>query len=382
MSTVKVASEHAGAGVRWMVRTNHRLRTGSFAAVFLGIAFHGWDKGYSGILWGLIVLLLLVYPHLAYWRARRSPNSQQAEVNNLLMDSFLLGFLVAALEFPLWISFTVYIASTLNITISRGIRGMVLSQLLFASGALVSVGLFGWNLSPDTGWFVTLLCLLGNVVYMVSIGITVFSRNQQLRAIREDLRVSGRTLSQQLSDNKLLQAKLQEQASCDPLTGLYNRRYMDAIAGREIARCERDHQHMAVIMVDVDHFKMVNDTHGHPGGDEILKMLSAFFLEKVRVTDVPCRYGGEEFLLLMPGMSAEIALVRANQWRNSIAGRTVLFGGAAIQVTVSIGVAVYPNHGETMEALIRNADLALYCAKQQGRNRVVLFDPQCGGTAV
>lgn len=378
----EVPALSAATDVHWTVKTNYRLRTGSFALIFSSTVFHGLDKGYSATLWGLIALQLLVYPHLMYWRARRSSHSQQAEIHNLLIDSFLFGVLAATLEFPLWISFTVYIASTLNITISRGIKGMLLSQLLFVGGALVSIALFGWHLSPGTGWPATLLCLLGNLVYMISIGMAAFARNRQLRTIREDLRASEKTLSQQLVDIKVLQAKLLEQASRDPLTGLYNRRFMDTIAGREIARCNRDHQHMAVMMVDVDHFKEVNDTYGHPGGDEVLKMLSALFLEKVRTTDVPCRYGGEEFLLLLPGMSAEIAVVRANQWRSSFAERSVPFGGVSIQCTISIGVAVYPNHGESMEALTRSADLALYRAKAQGRNRVVLFDPDWGGAMV
>ncbi len=374
----EVAPLDAETDVHWTVKTNYRLRTGSFALMFASIAFHGWGQGYSATLWGLIALHLLLYPQLVYWRARRSANSQQAEVNNLLMDSFLFGLLVATLEFPLWITFAVYIASTLNITMSRGLRGMLVSQLLFVSGALVSIALLGWHLSPDTAWPATLLSLMGNVVYMVAIGMAAFARNQQLRTIREDLRASEQTLSQQLSDIKVLQAKLQEQASRDPLTGLYNRRFMDTIAGREIARCDRDHQHMAVMMVDVDHFKKVNDTHGHAGGDEVLKMLSALFLEKVRTTDVACRYGGEEFLLLLPGMTAEIAMLRANQWRSAFADRTVEFGGAPIQCTISVGVSIYPNHGENMEELTRCADLALYRAKKQGRNRVILFDSECG----
>ena len=374
----ETAPANVATSIHWTVKTNYRLRTGSFALMFASIALHGWEQGYSATLWGLIALHLLLYPQLVYLRARRSGNSQQAEVNNLLMDSFLFGLLVAALEFPLWITFAVYIASTLNITMSRGLKGMLMSQLLFVSGALLSIALLGWHLSPDTGWPATLLSLMGNVVYMVAIGMTAFSRNQQLRTIREDLRASEQTLSQQLFDIKVLQAKLQEQASRDPLTGLYNRRFMDTIAGREIARCDRDHQHMAVMMIDVDHFKKVNDTYGHAGGDEVLKMLSTLFLEKVRTTDVACRYGGEEFLLLLPGMTAEIAMIRANQWRSTFADRTVEYGGAPIQCTISVGVAIYPNHGENMDALTRCADLALYCAKKQGRNRVVLFDFEWG----
>ena len=368
----------ARKGVHWTVKTNYRLRAGSFAIMFASIVLHGWDKAYSPALWSLIALQLLVYPHLMYWRARRSPNSEQAEASNLVIDSLLFGLLVATLGFPLWITFTVYIASTLNITISRGTRGMLLSQLAFAGGVLVSITAFGWHLSPATDWPATLLCLLGNTVYMIAIGITAFARNRQLRKTREDLRLSEQTLTHRLSDIQDLQAKLQEQATRDPLTGLYNRRFLDAIVGREIARCHRDNQYMVVMMIDVDHFKHVNDTYGHPGGDEVLKALSALLLEKARATDVPCRYGGEEFLLLLPGMTADIAMVRANQWRAGFAEKVTLFGEASIQATMSIGVAVYPAHGETLQALTRCADQALYRAKAGGRNQVVMYGPEMG----
>jgi diguanylate cyclase len=129
------------------------------------------------------------------------------------------------------------------------------------------------------------------------------------------------------------------------------------------------------MMMDVDHFKRVNDTYGHPGGDEVLKMLSALLLEKARATDVPCRYGGEEFLLLLPGMTADIAMVRANQWRTGFAEKATVFGATSIQATMSVGVAVYPTHGETLQALTHCADLALYRAKEGGRNRVVMYQP-------
>ena len=366
----------ARKGAHWSVKTNYRLRTGSFAIMFASIGLHGWEKAYSPALWSLIALHLLVYPHLMYWRARRSSNSQQTEASNLVIDSLLFGLLVATLEFPLWISFTVYIASTLNITIMRGARGMLLSQLAFAGGALVSIAAFGWHLSPDTDWPATVLCLLGNTVYMVAIGLTAFSRNLQLRKTRESLRQSERTLTNRLSEIQDLQARLQEQASRDPLTGLYNRRFLDTIAGREIARCHRDHQYMVVMLIDIDHFKNVNDTYGHQAGDEVLKTLSALLLEKARAADVPCRYGGEEFILLLPGMVVDIAMVRANQWRNGFADKVTLFGATSIKATISIGVAVYPSHGETLVALTRSADLALYRAKAEGRNRVVMYEAE------
>jgi hypothetical protein len=229
------SAAQAKTPVHWTVKSNYRLRTGSFAIMFTSIVFHGWDKNYSPAFWSLIALHLLVYPHLMFWRARRAANTQQAEVNNLAMDSLLFGILAAALQFPLWISFTVYIASTLNITISRGTRGMLLSQLGFFGGALIPIVLFGWHVSPDTGWPATLVCLAGNMVYMISIGIAAFGRNQQLRKTREALRLGEQTLKQQLAEIQNLQEKLQEQASRDPLTGMYNRRFLDTIVGREIA---------------------------------------------------------------------------------------------------------------------------------------------------
>lgn len=366
---------HGTHAVHWTVKTNYRLRVGSFINMFASVAFHGWDKGYSPAFWGFIVLQLLVYPHLAYRYASRSAHSQQAEINNLTVDCLLFGLLVAALQFPLWIAFTVFIASTLNITISRGVPGLLRSQFAFWGGALISVLLFGWHPSLQTEWPATLMCLIGNVVYMAAIGIAAYSRNQQLRETREALRAGEQTLKQQLTEIQALQDQLKEQAVRDPLTGLYNRRFLDSIVGRELARAEREGLSMTVMMIDVDHFKKVNDRYGHPGGDEVLRKLAALLLEKIRVIDVPCRYGGEEFLLLLPSMTQEFAVVRAEQCRKAFAELEVYSGGACIQATVSMGIACYPQHGETFAELTRCADVALYRAKQEGRNRVVLYQP-------
>lgn len=361
--------------VHWTVQTNYRLRVASFINMFVSVALHGWDKGYSPVFWGFIVLQLLVYPHLAYRFARRSAHSQQAEINNLTADCLLFGLLVAALQFPLWIAFTVFIASTLNITISRGVHGLLRSQVAFWGGALISVLLFGWNISLETEWPTTVMCLIGNVVYMAAIGVAAYSRNQQLRETREALRAGEQTLKHQLTEIQVLQEQLKEQAVRDPLTGLYNRRFLDSIVGRELARAEREGLSMAVMMIDVDHFKKVNDRYGHPGGDEVLRKLAALLVEKIRVIDVPCRYGGEEFLLLLPSMAPEFALVRAEQCRKAFAELAVQSGADSIRATISIGIACYPQHGETFAELTRCADVALYRAKQEGRNRVVLYQP-------
>ncbi len=357
----------------WTVANNYRLRTLSFAIMFLSVLFHGWDKGYSPILWGLIAVQLLIYPHIVFLLARRSINAQHAELNNLTLDCLMFGALAAALQFPLWIAFTVYIASTLNITISGGLPGLLRSQLAFIAGVLLVGLLVGWHLSPGTEWPATIVCIVGNTVYMVAIGLTAFGRNRQLRQTREALRKGENTLRQQLVEIQSLQDKLQEQAVRDPLTGLYNRRFLDTIVARELARCEREGLHLTVMMIDVDHFKKVNDTYGHQGGDEVLKKLATLLLDKVRVIDVACRFGGEEFLLMLPSMSPEFAIVRAEQCREAFAQAIIHFEGQTIQATMSIGIAVYPQHGNTLSELTRCADVALYQAKEAGRNRVVLY---------
>lgn len=194
----------ATRALHWTVKTNYRLRTISFALMFLSIALHVADKGYGPFAWGLIVVFLFIYPHLMYWRARHSGHPQQAEANNLAVDCLLFGFLVASLEFPLWISFTIYIASTLNITISRGARGALLSQLLFLVGAMAAVAVFGWRFSPDTAAPATLVCLLGQSFYMIAIGIAAFRRNRKLRETRS-------TLSEALANLQAAQAELVRQ---------------------------------------------------------------------------------------------------------------------------------------------------------------------------
>ena len=169
---------------------------------------------------------------------------------------------------------------------------------------------------------------------------------------------------------RALQAQLREQAIRDPLTGLYNRRYLDETLRRELARAARDGYPLSLLMLDVDRFKRLNDTHGHPAGDEVLRLLGGLLQQHARISDIPCRYGGEEFVLVLLDVSPEVARERAERMRRDFADLRIAFGGAEIQATLSIGVSSYPDHGQTAGELIRAADLALYDAKQSGRNRV------------
>ena len=158
----------------------------------------------------------------------------------------------------------------------------------------------------------------------------------------------------------------------DPLTGLSNRRHFLAALDQEIDRVTRAGDMALLLMVDIDYFKKLNDSYGHQAGDEVLKRLGELIGRGARSGDLPCRYGGEEFLLVLPTMSLESAVERADQWRLAFADEKILFANTLLSATLSIGVATCPEHGTTSEKLIGAADQALYAAKHAGRNRVAV----------
>lgn len=159
----------------------------------------------------------------------------------------------------------------------------------------------------------------------------------------------------------------------DSLTGLFNRRYMEETLKREISRVTRNKEPLGIIMVDIDHFKQFNDTYGHTAGDMLLKSIGEFFRERIRREDIACRYGGEEFVLILPGSSLENTFRRAEQIHEEIKRVRVRHRGSFISsVEVSMGVVVFSEHGNSAELLLESADRALYKAKTQGRNRIVV----------
>lgn len=172
--------------------------------------------------------------------------------------------------------------------------------------------------------------------------------------------------------NLQLRETLRTQSLRDPLTGLFNRRYLEENLARELQRCERRRLPLSVLMLDVDHFKRFNDTHGHAAGDALLAQVGRLIQAKVRSEDIACRYGGEEFTVVMPELDARGACERAEQIRAAIEVATVLHLRQTLgPVTVSIGIATYPADGMTPEVLQQLADAMLYRAKAEGRNRVL-----------
>ncbi|HMJ49857.1 MAG TPA: sensor domain-containing diguanylate cyclase, partial [Burkholderiales bacterium] len=175
--------------------------------------------------------------------------------------------------------------------------------------------------------------------------------------------------------NLRLRETLRQQSIHDPLTGLHNRRYLQEVMQRELARTERKKSVLAVIILDVDHFKHFNDTHGHEAGDAVLRNLAQLIERQIRGSDIACRYGGEEFILVLPEASLSIARQRCELLREAALGMRLTLNGQTLgPVSISLGLALFPQHGNTPEQLIQAADVALYRAKQAGRNRMMIAD--------
>ena len=170
-------------------------------------------------------------------------------------------------------------------------------------------------------------------------------------------------------------ARLRELSIRDPLTGLFNRRYLEEVLTLETIRAVRKGYPIGIIMADVDNFKQFNDTHGHAAGDAVLVQVGNFLRTHVRASDVACRYGGEEVILVLPEVSREITQTRAKGMCEDVRDLHVEFEGQILEaVRLSLGVAIFPEHGSTRDAILGAADTALYRAKDEGRDRVVVAD--------
>src|SRR6266853_205908 len=202
-------------------------------------------------------------------------------------------------------------------------------------------------------------------------------------AYREEIaeqRRLGLVCAEQISlaiANVKLRDQLRDQSIRDPLTGLFNRRYMLETCNREFSRARRTRQAISLVSIDVDHFKKFNDNHGHDAGDTVLRAVGDCLQTTFRNEDVPCRFGGEEFVVVLPGATEEAATRKAEDLRAKIEGLVVHYlDGNLPRVTISIGVSAFPDLGDNVQLVLKAADDALYRAKEGGRNRVELSTPR------
>jgi len=206
--------------------------------------------------------------------------------------------------------------------------------------------------------------------------------SRRLEDALEQLEVARSALQEEVekriwAETELTRANLQlrDRAVRDALTGVHNRGYLEESLAREESRARRSGQPLGVLMIDIDHFKRCNDTYGHAAGDAVLRTVGQYVLSLTRGEDIFCRYGGEEFVLIMVDTTARAALERAETLRAGVQELQIEHDGRKIgPLTLSIGVAIIPDHAPDGQAALKAADAALYCAKQRGRNRVVMAE--------
>jgi diguanylate cyclase (GGDEF)-like protein len=264
-----------------------------------------------------------------------------------IFSQFPLTF--AILPFMIWAAF-------------RFSQRMVTTAIAFVSAFAVNYTVNG--IGPFSLWSLneSLLALLAFISTIVVTGLVLSALGiERVRAMHE----LERTL-----------IGLREQAITDPLTGLYNRRYLWEFLRREWVRAKRKDESIAVIMIDLDHFKRINDAHGHQAGDFVLVAVAGLLTNQIRSSDIVCRYGGEEFALVLPEASLENVRLRAEHIRAAIRRLDLRHEGVPLgRITASLGVALFPHHADNPDSLIRAADEALYQAKSVGRDRTVFSRP-------
>ncbi|HSK66888.1 MAG TPA: histidine kinase N-terminal 7TM domain-containing protein [Anaerolineales bacterium] len=204
--------------------------------------------------------------------------------------------------------------------------------------------------------------------------LMVFHDITDHKNVEKKLRYANDRLQSQLIEIGTLQSKLRAQAIHDPLTDLFNRRYLDETLDRELARAAREGYPLCVIMLDIDHFKRMNDAYGHEAGDLVLKALARTLLASNRRGDFACRFGGEEFVVVMPNITMDTAFRRAGELRTTLNSLIVPYDGYNLMITISMGIACYPASGKDRESLLRAADRAMYAAKKAGRDYIQIYD--------
>ncbi|MFO3451224.1 diguanylate cyclase [Legionella pneumophila serogroup 1] len=198
------------------------------------------------------------------------------------------------------------------------------------------------------------------------------SGNYPIEKLNSLIPVVTETISLAIANIRLKEL-LHSQAIRDPLTGLLNRRFLDEYVVKQIGQAKHSQSMIAFIMIDVDNFKRVNDNFGHDTGDQVLSILGKLFTSLIREGDLACRYGGEEFLLVLPQCTLDNAKKISETIRDEVSKMPMTLKNNVFNITISLGISSYPNHGSSLQELIETADKALYSAKTQGKNRVVIF---------
>ena len=334
-------------------RRMHGPRTLGLGLGFFCVASVLYQHGANPVTWAALAFNGFLWPHVARLIANRSRDPYRAELRNLIADSGAGGVWVALMGFNLLPSALLVAMLSMDKISAGGFRFFARTAAVQAACCAAAVLAFGFDFRPTTTMLNVVACLPLLIAYPLAVGVATYRVSRRMREQNRMLAALSRT---------------------DGLSGLLNRIAWEQIAYTEMARCRRSRQASSLLMLDIDHFKGINDQHGHPAGDEVIRSVAAILGRTVRTSDVPGRYGGEEFAVVLPDTDEHGAAIIAERIRRRI--ETATMGREVVlQCTVSVGVAQAEPDSEDAGDWIARADRALYEAKRLGRNRVVRDGP-------
>jgi diguanylate cyclase (GGDEF)-like protein len=334
----------------YIARNNYVPRMLAALLAFLCVAGALYERQAPSWIWLLQGGLLgVVWPQVAWALSRRAKDTAEAEKRNLLFDHLILGMGIAATGFnTLPTALLTSIAALDNMLGSADLRLLPKGLLFQAGGMIVGALIYGMDWRPHSSMLEIMACLPMMLVHPLLVGRIM------MRAVAK------------LKEQRAYLARL---STRDPLSDLYNRRHMDECIRIEFQRYLRSGEKASLALIDFDHFKRINDTLGHDGGDEVIRRFGNQLQRNLRATDTPGRFGGEEFVVLLPGTNRHEAGALMQRLQSRLAAEPLPDGRA---LTVSVGIAELNRDLPTPEAWVRLTDQMLYRAKHQGRNRVVM----------
>lgn len=294
-----------------------------------------------------------LWPHLAFAYSLFIKDDLPTGRRQLLFDSIVCGFWVVAIDFNLIPSAVILTMIALNNISTGGIVFLGIGALFECVGLLAGAAVFGWNPHFESGLYDSLVSLPTLVLYPLTIGYMNYQFAIRIHEQKKQLHQLSRT---------------------DGLTGLYNRRYWQSRALEEFERCNRYGHQSVLIMIDIDHFKSINDTFGHNTGDDVIRGLGDILQRQLRNIDISGRFGGEEFAVILTGTDLNEGKKVAERLRIAVASE-VIGNHTPVRCTISLGVAEIDKDMQSLEDWISAADSALYTAKERGRNCSCFYTP-------
>ena len=329
------------------VQRSHYARTVGLALGFLMFAVVLYQNSAPLWVWVGPAVHCFLGPHIGWWLASRAPNPRNAERRNLLADQFLSGMWMVPMQFSLLPSVLAMTLTGMDSVAGGGwwlfARGLALQALGIGVGVLV----FGWQWQPQSSMLTVLACVPLLVLHPFAVGYIALHAVQRLNVKRLEL--------ERLSQH-------------DGLSGLFNRTHWEHLVRGEFARFRRQGEPVVLVLADLDHFKRLNDTHGHAAGDEAIRRFAQSLVRVLRETDVCGRYGGEEFGILLPFTNVDAAREVMERLRRDLHEHPLVEGAT---VTASFGMVELTRGIDSVEAWLRKVDQMMYHAKNKGRDRVV-----------